>query len=63
MPAELCNVIPGQVAKKKLSPEQTQEMIKVACRRPAVNAGLIVGEGAQVMGIGPDHSDGPVCYR
>lgn len=60
MPPELCIVMPGQVAKKVLSPEQTQEMIKVACRRPAANAALIVGEGAQVMGIGPQHRDGTV---
>ncbi|KAI9795475.1 MAG: hypothetical protein M1833_007005 [Piccolia ochrophora] len=62
MPAELCNVIPGQVARKKLSPEQTQEMIKVACRKPAANARLITGEGAHVLGLGSDHQDGPTLF-
>ena len=60
MPPELCIVLPGQVAKKKLSQGQTEKMVTVACRTPAQNAGLIVGEGAQVMGIGSAYTDGPV---
>ncbi|KAI9888112.1 MAG: hypothetical protein M1823_000047 [Watsoniomyces obsoletus] len=62
MPPELCMVIPGQVARKKLSPNQTAEMIKVACRRPAANAKLAIGEGAQLMGLGPGHQDGPTLF-
>ncbi|KAI9845325.1 MAG: hypothetical protein M1837_004947 [Sclerophora amabilis] len=62
IPAQLCNVLPGQVARKKLSPDQTQEMIKVACRKPAENASLIVGEGARVMGIGSNQPDGPTRF-
>lgn len=60
MPPELCIVIPGQIAKKKLSQGQTEKMVTVACRTPAENARLIVGEGAEVMGIGSTHTDGPV---
>lgn len=60
MPPELCIVLPGQVAKKKLSQTQTEKMVSVACRTPAQNAELIVGEGARVMGIGATHTDGPV---
>ena len=60
VPPELCTVLPGQVAKKKLSNTQTENMVNVACRAPAENAQLIVGEGARVMGIGDSHTDGPV---
>lgn len=60
MPPELCIVLPGQIAKKKLSQGQTEQMVTVACRSPAQNARLIVGEGAEVMGIGSTHTDGPV---
>ncbi|KAI9821501.1 MAG: hypothetical protein M1832_003349 [Thelocarpon impressellum] len=51
VPPELCTVLPGQVARRKLTDVQTAEMIKVACRRPAENARLIAGEGSQVVGI------------
>ncbi|KAI9708881.1 MAG: hypothetical protein M1812_007844 [Candelaria pacifica] len=60
MPPELCKVVPGQIARRKLLSDQTTEMIRVACRPPASNAGLITGEGAQVVGLGPGFSDGPV---
>ncbi|KAI9796921.1 MAG: hypothetical protein M1825_006285 [Sarcosagium campestre] len=62
LPPELCDILPGQVAKKKLTPEQTQMMIKVACRQPADNARLIVGEGSDALGIGSNHSDGPTLF-
>lgn len=38
-------------------------MIQVACRTPAANVALIVGEGAEVMGIGEDYDDGPVSLQ
>ena len=59
-PAELCNVIPGQMARQKLDPEQTAQMIRVAVRKPSKNARLIVDEGAKVMGLGQNVPDGPV---
>ncbi|SLM41349.1 Stem cell self-renewal protein Piwi [Lasallia pustulata] len=62
VPPELCTVLPGQVAKKKLSTTQTENMVNVACRAPAENAQLIVGEGARVMGIGDSHTDGPTTF-
>ena len=60
VPPELCIVLPGQVARKKLSGEQTTEMLRVAARNPAQNATLIVGEGAKLLGLGTTFSDGPV---
>lgn len=51
VPPELCTVLPGQVARRALNPNQTTEMINVACRRPAENARLITTEGAQVIGM------------
>lgn len=57
---ELCEVLPGQIANKKLNPAQTREMIRFAVRPPGRNADLILGEGVDVMGIGPGHPDGPV---
>ena len=60
VPAEQCIVLPGQIARRKLEPEQTQEMIKVAVRKPADNARLIVDEGVTTMGLGNNIADGPV---
>ncbi|KAH0562380.1 hypothetical protein GP486_002931 [Trichoglossum hirsutum] len=51
LPPELCTVLPGQIARRKLSDVQTAEMITVAARRPAENAKLIVGEGGGVVGL------------
>ena len=60
VPVEQCEVLPGQMAKKKLSQEQTQAMIKYAVRRPEENVNLILQEGIRVMGFGPNFADGPV---
>ena len=53
MPAEYCDVLPGQVSMKKLNPDQTARMIKVACRRPHENAQSIVDESGAVLGLLP----------
>ena len=60
MPAELCEVLPGQPARKKLNGEQTGEMIKFAARDPRTNGEYIVGEGARLLGLGASQQDGPV---
>ncbi|KAG9231095.1 QDE2 protein [Amylocarpus encephaloides] len=51
LPAEVCVVVPGQMIKRRLSPDQTQEMIKFACRKPWENANSIIGDGKSVLGL------------
>lgn len=53
IPAELCTVLPGQLAKRMLAPQQTSEMIRFAARRPHENAESITGPGLQVAKINP----------
>ena len=53
LPADVCIVVPGQPSVAKLSPTQTQQMIRFAVRKPAQNAHSIVTRGAQVLGIEP----------
>jgi hypothetical protein len=53
LPAEVCEVLPGQVVKRRLSPSQTQEMITFACRKPWQNAESIVGDGKMTLGLNP----------
>ena len=53
IPAELCSVLPGQLAKRLLLGPQTSEMIKFAARRPHQNAESITGDGLQVAKINP----------
>jgi len=53
LPPEVCVVIPGQMAKAKPSPAQTQQMIRFAVRRPWENAGSVVDDGLQAVGLSP----------
>lgn len=52
IPSELCTVIPGQLARRALSPDQTSEMIKFAARPPNYNLQSIVTNGFEMMRIG-----------
>ena len=54
LPPEACEVIPGQPAKAKLSPKQTQGMIKFAVRKPWQNANSITNEGMNTVGLLPN---------
>ncbi|KAJ3986516.1 Piwi domain-containing protein [Lentinula detonsa] len=56
VPAELCEIEPGQPFRGKLDETQTSQMIKVACNRPIVNAEAIVGDGFQKLGLHPSTS-------
>ncbi|KAI0839762.1 Piwi-domain-containing protein [Hypoxylon sp. FL0890] len=51
MPAELLEVIPGQVLKRKTSPDETAQMILFACRSPFANATSIMSMGRRVLGL------------
>jgi eukaryotic translation initiation factor 2C len=53
IPAELCSVLPGQLAKRLLLGPQTSEMIRFAARRPFENAESITGDGLKVARILP----------
>ncbi|MCJ1459955.1 hypothetical protein MMC28_010334 [Mycoblastus sanguinarius] len=58
IPPELCDVVPGQVFRRKLSDRQTAVMITYAAQPPAVNADKILNEGLAVMGVShPDNND------
>ncbi|KAI1497536.1 Piwi-domain-containing protein [Biscogniauxia marginata] len=54
MPADVCYVLPGQPAKSRLDPTQTQSMIRFAVRRPVENATSIVMKGRQTAGLSPN---------
>ena len=51
LPVEVCEVVPGQSFKSKLSSIQTQKMIKFAARKPWENLQFISGEGRQTIGF------------
>ncbi|KAF8847869.1 putative RNA interference and gene silencing protein [Acephala macrosclerotiorum] len=53
LPPDVCVVLPGQASGAKLTPGQTQQMIRFAVRRPATNARSIVTNGARLLGIEP----------
>ncbi|POS84043.1 hypothetical protein EPUL_005318 [Erysiphe pulchra] len=54
LPAEVCQVLPGNKVNRRLSPRQTQEMIKMACRTPYENAESIVRDGKSLLGLNPN---------
>ncbi|KAJ5597513.1 hypothetical protein N7537_007597 [Penicillium hordei] len=56
LPAELCEVIPGQPFKPELSMVQRQNMIKFSCRRPPQNYASIMTEGLDILWISEGHT-------
>ncbi|KKZ64799.1 hypothetical protein EMCG_09303 [[Emmonsia] crescens] len=50
LPPDVCIVLPGQAPNVALNTSQTQQMIKFAVRRPALNAKSINTKGAQILG-------------
>ncbi|KAJ7485142.1 argonaute-like protein [Mycena galericulata] len=53
VPAELCEIEPGQAYRGKLSDVETAQMIKIACNPPRVNAEAITTEGFPALGLSP----------
>lgn len=51
LPAQVCQVIKGQPYRGRLSPNQTQQMISFAVRKPRANARSIVNEGYQMINM------------
>lgn len=62
LPAEVCIVLPGQSSKLKLDGHQTTEMIRYAVRKPWENAGSIVHEGIQTVGLDKSTNTLMVCF-
>jgi eukaryotic translation initiation factor 2C len=51
LPPELCEILPGQPFRGKLTDDHTAAMITVACKPPNVNAAAIVGQGLTELGF------------
>ncbi|CAG8906164.1 unnamed protein product [Penicillium egyptiacum] len=51
LPAEVCEVLPGQPCRAEPNVIQRQNMIKFSCRRPPQNYDSIMTEGLNIMGI------------
>jgi hypothetical protein len=54
LPAEVCEVEPGQAVRTKLTPKQTSDMLRFAVmgRTPALNAQSIATKGVRMLGLG-----------
>jgi eukaryotic translation initiation factor 2C len=53
LPVEVGHVLSGQNIKRKLNPDQTQNMIKFACRKPFESGLSIVSGGREILGLNP----------
>lgn len=53
LPAQVYEVLPGQPAMAKLSPQQTSQMMRFAVRRPTLNAQAIIASGGRLLGFEP----------
>lgn len=51
LPPEVCEILPGQAFRGKLTDEHTASMITIACRPPNANAESIVGPGLTELGF------------
>jgi eukaryotic translation initiation factor 2C len=51
LPAEVCQILPGQPFRGKLTDEHTAQMILHACKPPAANARAIVSQGLSSLGF------------
>ncbi|KAH7884145.1 Piwi domain-containing protein [Phlebopus sp. FC_14] len=53
VPAELCEIEPGQPFRGKLNEKETAQMIRYACNPPVDNAHAIVDDGLPILGLTP----------
>lgn len=51
VPPEVCEILPNQAFKGKLSDENVSMMIKVAANPPNINAGAIIDQGLNLLGF------------
>ncbi|PIL34461.1 Argonaute [Ganoderma sinense ZZ0214-1] len=61
LPAEICEIVPGQAYRGKLDPEQTAAMIKIACNPPEFNGNAIVNQGFADLGLLPNTPGAPLA--
>ncbi|KAI0354391.1 Piwi-domain-containing protein [Trametes cingulata] len=54
LPAEICEIVPGQAYRGKLDGEQTAAMIRYACNPPEFNGNAIVQQGFDQLGLRTD---------
>ena len=53
VPAELCDIEPGNAYRGKLTDNETAQMIRYACNPPKINAEAIVRRGFPALGLAP----------
>ena len=53
VPAELCDIEPGNAYRGKLTDNETAQMIRYACNPPKSNAEAIVSRGFPALGLAP----------
>jgi len=51
LPAEVCEILPGQPFRGELTDEHTATMIKIACQPPNVNGNAIMNNGLKELGF------------
>ena len=56
IPAELCDIEPGNPYRVKLNDRETAQMIRYACNPPKNNAESTVGRGFSALGFGSSRS-------
>ncbi|EKV07112.1 Argonaute/Dicer protein, PAZ [Penicillium digitatum] len=56
LPAEVCEVLPGQPFRPEPSTIQRQNMINFSCRKPPQNYASIMNEGLDILGISKGHT-------
>ncbi|KAH0828488.1 hypothetical protein AYO21_07723 [Fonsecaea monophora] len=52
LPAQMCQVLPGNAFRGTLSTQQTQNMTRFAVRKPVLNAQSIIDKGVGLLNIG-----------
>lgn len=53
VPAEMCDIEPGNAYRGKLNDKETAQMIRYACNPPRVNAEAIIDKGLPTLGVSP----------
>lgn len=60
VPAELCEIEPGQPFRGRLNEKETSNMIRFACNPPKVNADAIIENGLPTLGFTPGTLGSPL---